>query len=348
MKLKIKLITTLVGILCLVSSQMSVAAEEIQWPKGLTISGLVQVEARFNQDYNGTDSSELVVDELGLGIEAQVHKSVKAQIAFLYEQNATDLEIDEAYLTLGNSDVSPVSFTMGQLYVPFGNFESHMVSDPLTLEIAEARETAAQVGFETGGLSGSVYAFNGTTQDGVEDKIDHYGVNIGFAQETESLSYDFGLSYISDMGDSDGLSDALGANATSQAYDYVDGLGTHLLFNVGPVSFIGEYVMALDGFNAAHLAFNGNGAEPKAWNAEVGYTLEIAGKEGTLALGYQGTEEAIAMGLPETRLLAGLSLGIYENTTFSFEYRRDEDYGSGDSGTGNDADNVTLQLAVEF
>ncbi|OAD19294.1 hypothetical protein THIOM_005082 [Candidatus Thiomargarita nelsonii] len=146
------------------------------------------------------------------------------------------------------------------------------------------------------------------------------------------------MSYINDIGDSDGLSD----NATSPDYDYVDGLGAHFFFNIGPVSLIGEYVTALDGFNVDHFAFNGKGAEPKAWNAEVGYSFEIATKETTLALGYQGTEEMVAMELPETRVLAGLSVGIYENTTFSFEYARDEDYDESDGGTGKDADDFAV------
>jgi len=41
-------------------------------------------------------------------------------------------------------------------------------------------------------------------------------------------------------------------------------------------------------------------------------------------------------------------VGIYENTTFSFEYARDEDYDESDGGTGKEADMMTLQLAVEF
>ncbi|RKZ83983.1 MAG: hypothetical protein DRR19_18375 [Candidatus Parabeggiatoa sp. nov. 1] len=353
MKLKLKPIVVAISLSGLVNTQM-VNADENELLTGISISGLVQVEGRFHQDYDGNDSSDFVVDEFGLGIEAKVHKSAKAQIAFVYEEGATDLEIDEAFLTLGNLTELPFYLAIGQLYVPFGHFESHMVSDPLTLEIGEAREKAAQLGFETGGLYGSVYFFNGMTQDGAEDKIDHYGANIGFTQETERFSYDVGIGYISDMADSDGLTGALeaaapGGDVTQLAnYDYVNGLGAHLLFKIGSVSLIGEYVTALDEFNASHLAFNGNGAEPKAWNAELGYTFNMVGKEMTLALGYQGTDEAVAVELPETRLLAGLSMGIYDNTTFSVEYARDEDYEVTDGGTGKDADSVTLQLAMEF
>ncbi len=256
------------------------------------------------------------------------------------------MEIDEAFLTLGGSEL-PLYLSVGQLYVPFGYFESYMLSDPLTLEIGEAREKAAQLGFETSGLYGSVYVFNGMTQDGSEDKIDHYGSNIGFSQEIKNLSYDFGVSYINDIADSDGLSDAISDDDWPvQDYEYVGGFGAYISFNIGSISLIGEYVTALDQFDVEHLAFNGIGAEPKAWNVELGYTFNIAGKETTLAIGYQGTEEA--MELPETRLLTALSVSIYDNTTFSLEYAYDEDYDISDGGTGKDANNVILQLAVEF
>jgi hypothetical protein len=353
MKFKLKSMITAVSLMGLLSTHIAIAQEN-DLLSSVSISGLVQVETRFHEDYEGNETSDFVVDEFALGIEAQANKYVKAQMGFLYEEDATDLEIDEAFITLGNETELPFYFSVGQLYVPFGHFESHMISDPLTLEIGEAREKAAQLGFETHGLYGSVYIFNGMTQDSAEDKIDHYGANLGFANETETLSYDLGVGYISDMGDSDGISGALegvapGGELSELAdYDYVDGLAAHLLFNIGPVSLIGEYLTALDDFNADHVAFKGEGAEPKAWNVELGYTFNIVGKETTFALGYQGTDEAVAIELPETRILAGLSMGVYKNTTVSVEYAHDEDYDVSDGGTGEEAKSVILQLAVEF
>ncbi|HIE02099.1 MAG TPA: LbtU family siderophore porin [Thiotrichaceae bacterium] len=354
MKFKLKQIVTAISLSALLGANNMAIAEKNDVLSSISISGVVQVESRFHQDYDDNDSSDFVVDEFALGIEAQADKFVKGQMGFLYEEGATDLEIDEAFITLGNFTEVPFYLAAGQLYVPFGRFESHMISDPLTLEIGEAREKAAQLGFEIEGLYGSVYIFNGMTQDDADDKIDHYGANLGFAQETEAFSYDVGVSYISDLADSDGLSGALEgvapAGDLSQLadYDYVNGLGAHLLFNIGPVSVIGEYLTALDDFNAEHLAFKGKGAEPKAWNAELGYSFNIVGKETTFALGYQGTDEAVAIELPETRLLAGLSMGIYKNTTFSVEYAHDEDYDVSNGGSGEDAQSVIFQLAVEF
>ena len=337
------------GIIGLVTTGVSVA-EDNKWPTSVTMSGVVQVEGHYFNDYDEVNSSDIVVDEVGLAIEAQVHKWAKGMLAFLYEEGSTPLEIDEAIITLGNSEVSPISFAIGQMYVPFGNFETQMISDPLTLELGETREKAVQVGFESGGFHGSVYGFNGSTQKNDEDTIDHYGANLGFARESDSFSYDLGGSYISDIGDTGGLTDALGGDDVSnlEGYDYVDGLSAYLILNMGSLSLIGEYVTALDNFSAEHLAFKGEGAEPKAWNLEVGYTFNMSGKEMTFALGYQGTDEAIAMELPETRYTSSLSLGIYDNTTLSFEYALEEDYDEADGGTGEDAIRATMQLAVEF
>jgi hypothetical protein len=54
--------------------------------------------------------------------------------------------------------------------VPFGTFETHLVSDPLTLEIGETNETAVVAGFARGGFGGAVYVFNGDS-DGIHDAI---------------------------------------------------------------------------------------------------------------------------------------------------------------------------------
>ncbi|WP_069471869.1 LbtU family siderophore porin [Candidatus Marithrix sp. Canyon 246] len=316
---------------------------------GVRFSGLVSLEGRYNRGFDEVNTSDIAVDELGFAFEAKVNKWATGLISFLYEEGATDFEVDEAKITLGNTELSPLYLSLGQMYLPFGNYESHMVSDPLTLEIGEAREQAVLLGAEMGGVYATVYGFNGSTQDSAaEDLIDKYGFNVGFAQETDQYNFDVGVGFINDISDSDGLTDALGATSLL-AYEEVNGLAAYLLLKVGPVSFIGEYITALDQFKSSHLAFNGVGAEPKAWNAELGYTFPIAGKETTFAVGYQGLEEiGLALDLPERRYLATASVGIFDNTTLSLEYTFDEDYDIADGGTGKDGHGAILQLAVEF
>ncbi|MDM8569787.1 LbtU family siderophore porin [Thiotrichales bacterium HSG1] len=338
MKIKPVVIVTLAS---LAYSQSLLAAEEII--TGVTLSGFVNTEVRYKNDYNEVDSSDIAVDEINLTIEGQVHKFAKATLSLKYEEDTTPLEVDKAFLTLNAGD-SPLYLQIGQLYVPFGNFSSHMISDPF-IKFAEARESAAQIGIETGGFYGSVYGFNGVTQDDVLNTIDHYGLNLGFSQETDSMNLDAGIGYISDIGDVGGMEKMLdGVND----YDYIAGIDAYLNIEAGAFSFVGEYVTALDNFKAEHVGFNGAGAEPKAYNLEVGFNFNLADRDSTVALGYQASEEALALRIPEQGMVGTLSTQVYTNTTLSLEYALNEDYSKEDGGTGEESSSVILQLAVNF
>jgi hypothetical protein len=233
------------------------------------------------------------------------------------------------------------------MYVPFGNFESHMISDPLTLEVGETNESAVQVGVDASGFYASLYAFNGDInehQDGHDDQIEGFGGNVGYAFENDSMGIDVGIDYISNIGDSDLVSEFV----PEEIQDYVPGYALHAILNIGPVGLIGEYVGAADDFEAAELSFGTGGAQPTAWNLEAGFTFELGGKESTVALGYQRTDEALALELPEARVIGSFGIEVYDHTTLSIEWAHDEDYDESDGGTGKDADVGTAQLAVEF
>ena len=46
--------------------------------------------------------------------------------------------------------------------------------------------------------------------------------------------------------------------------------------------------------------------------------------------------------------MGSLGFSLMDYTSLAFEYIHDEDYEVSDGGTGNDAQSVTMQLAVEF
>ena len=71
------------------------------------------------------------------------------------------------------------------------------------------------------------------------------------------------------MADSDG---AIADSGLTTVEDSVNGFGVHVGVGFGPVSFIGEYITALDNFSQTEIGFLGQGAEPSAWNTELAYT----------------------------------------------------------------------------
>ncbi len=329
-------------------TEKSPEAEGGRWFEQVALSGLVEVEASYVDGPDGSES-DLVVATVELGLEAQVTPWINAHVLILFEEDETDPpEIDEAIITLANPEASPFSLAAGRMYVPFGNFDSALVSDPLTLEIGETRETAVQAGYIANGFHALAYGFNGDTNDGGSDHIDGYGLALGYSLEGEEngFGFDAGLSWISNLADSDSLQETV--TDPDNLTDTVAGWSIHAAIHWQSLTFIGEYLSAAEDFDGADLAFNGTGARPSAWNLEVDYGFEIAGREAEVAVAWQETDEALALELPEKRWLAALSVGIHDQAVLALEYAHDEDYGTGDGGSGEETDTVTLQLAVEF
>lgn len=344
------------GSALLCTAPLVAAQQPDDWSQRIKFSGLLEAEASFGETYAGADQSDIVLATASFGLEAKVNDRISGTIVMLHEDDDTDpLELDEGYLTLdfGNG----MSLSGGRMYVPFGHFESHMISDPLTLEIGETRQSAFKLGYENSGVYANVYVFNGDTQEASsaangEDTIDQTGLNLGYAQENEGLSYDIGVDYISNIADSSSLTGHTGftdgnGDGQRELQSYISATLIHASLRMGDWHLIGEYLKS-DKFNAADLAFNGQGAELSAHNLELGYNFEMAGRSATVSVAAQGTDEALALGLPESRMLIGLTTDIDDNTSLSFEYAKDDDYDTAVGGTGNDKSTITLQLAVSF
>ncbi|NKN32123.1 LbtU family siderophore porin [Marichromatium bheemlicum] len=320
------------------------------WFQNIEIAGLIEVEANHTSPYTGSDESDIVLATFELGIAAQVNDWVEANASLLYEEDDTDLEVDNAYVTIANLDHSPLFLSAGQFYVPFGNYESNLISSPLTKEIGETRETSAQFGFVHGDFNGSVYTFNGDRKIDGENEIGSWGANLGFAQAFDDRAWSLGVGYISDLGDSDTLQDVIADNRAGlgDATERTGGWTASAAAAFGPFNLIGEYLAATEEFEVGSLSFEGQGAKPTAWNIEAGYTFEVMGKEVVAAAAYQGSTEALALELPEERWLVGVSVGIFDNTALSLEWSYDTDYDRAEGGTGESANTILAQLAVEF
>ncbi len=319
------------------------------WYQNVEVGGVIEVEAGHHSPYQGDSESDIVLATFELGISARVSDWVEAGGTLLYEEDDTPLDVDTAYLTIANPGASPLYVTAGQIYLPFGAFETSLVSDPLTLEIGEARESAVQAGFVSGDFGGSAYAFNGTNKKDGDNRIGAWGLNRGFARATGANAWGIGFGYISDLGDSDSLQEVIADNRGDNAIaKRVGGWTLNAGARIGSFNLIGEYLTAGDSFDAADVPWQLAGAEPSAFNIELGYGFSMMGKDAVVALAYQGTREALALELPKERWLIGLSVDILDNTALSFEWAHDTDYGVADGGSGENADTVTAQLAVEF
>ena len=299
------------------------------WTDTLEVSGVIEVEAASSDPENADDASDITVATAELGLVANISDELNAELVFLHEEDDTDFEVDVAQFSYALND--NWSLVAGQLYIPFGAYETGLVSDPITLDLGETRETVLMMNYEGGAVSGSVYIFNGDNKDTGKDEINNWGANIAYSRDNVS----FGLAYINDLLDSDSLQDVLNSSTVT---DYAGGLAANVTFNAGNFTLIAEQVAATDTFNDAPVA----GDKPKARNLELDYALAIAGKPATIAFAAQSSEDAANSGLPEKKRLVGLSIDVTDNIGLGLEYSKEEDY------SDVQTNNLLAQIAVSF
>ncbi|MCK4739333.1 MAG: LbtU family siderophore porin [Deltaproteobacteria bacterium] len=314
--------------------------------ENITLGGLLEVE--FTNEDNERDGvgSDITLATVEVAIDAKINENVEGHILFLWEEDGGPIALDEGTITINSS--YGLSLTAGKQYVPFGNFESHFVSDPQTLELGETNQSAVLLGYEKGPVEIALGLFNGDLDGGNlaltdNDRVDNYVASVKVAP-VDGVS--FGLSWISDLADTDAeITEAWGASPTLGYLidDSVAGISAFLSLAFGPVAFEAEYLGALDEFDVLDLDVDTDlkGDKPSTYNVEVAYEVN---DNIEVALRYEGNTDLFE--LPETQYGVAASYEVFENTNFSVEYLQGE-Y----DDTGNLEEKrtlITAQIAVEF
>ncbi len=326
----------------------------------ITIGGLIEVGAVYASIENDDGSDEydsdicLTTVELDLGIK--VNEWVKADFVLLYEDPSfgeeTRFDVDEGTITIGSTDQYPAYIAAGKMYVPFGAQLTHfpddpLIDQPLTLAFGETSEKALRIGFERDGLACSAYAFNGDLDEaGSDDAIESYGFDVNYTLDDEALPYGMsvGASYISNVAESDGLTDGLGVDEID---DYVGGAAAYGHLDIYDFFLDAEFMTALNHFERGELAVgNGDGAKPSVWNIEAGYNWNW-GKNLEIVLKYAGSDEAEGLGYPEDRYGINFNQEIFKGVIGSVGYIHDE-FDRNDIDNRDDRDLLFSQIAVEF
>ncbi len=168
-------------------------ADARAWAERVHINGTLESDYAWTEksdldDEESDNASDLSVGTLELGVEADLAEWIKAGIVLLGEdlgnEDETDVTIDEATMTFQNEQ-NPFYLVTGKRAQPFGVFENHLLTDPMTQDAYEVSTTGITAGV-TGPLgldfSATVYEgqpmmdhlfesglFNGTTITRAED-----------------------------------------------------------------------------------------------------------------------------------------------------------------------------------
>ena len=333
-----------------IESAMDKMAGIEKWLNKITISGTVEMEAgygKINFDdpaAEDEESSDLALATAELGIDVDIAKYVKGHVLYLWEEDDTEpVDLDEGFIMINGEDKVPLYLNAGKLYVPFGYFKSHFISDPLTLELGETRESAIIIGGGNDWLNLCIGAFNGDidkTND--DDHIKSFVINGIFTLPEGSVkgfSLTTGMSWISNITDSDGLQGEDGVDG-ADINDSVGGFSAFVSVSFRDYLFLeAEYLGAIDTFKKGELAFDGGEAfKPETWNFEIAYAatenIEIGAK-------YEGSHDCGCY-LPEKQYGCVAAYQLFENTSLAVEYLH------GEFENNDEQDLTTAQLAIAF
>lgn len=303
----------------------------------IAVHGLIELEAMYNKPEGVDESSDLTLAtvELGLGIQATDY--LGGHILLLWEENETEpVDLDEAVVRLTVPSTvwgMKAGFTGGKMYLPFGKFNSFMITDPLTLDLGETNQSAGLLTLEGAKWSLQTGAFSGETDtEGDNDTIDGWVAALEI-QPTEGFG--LGASLLSDLAESD--MELVGDEALYK--ESVMAASAWISYQIGQFGLEAEYLTALDRFESALVGLSDlTGDRPSAWNLELAWMpnerLQVAGRY----------EQADDFQDDVIRYGTTISYGLFEHAVLALEYLRSD-------AKGPDADSdhtVTAQLAFEF
>jgi hypothetical protein len=301
-------------------------------PKSFHFGGLVEVEAMIDDNDKDGDSSDITLATVELGLDVDINEYVKGHILMLWEEDSTDpIAMDEG--TIIFSSPYGLTLTAGKMYVPFGVFSSHFISDPLTLELGETNESAVLVTYAKGVVEFSIGVFNGSADKSSENTIDDWVASMTI---TPAENVTIGVSYISDISDTD--ADLTGL---SRIHHRTPGVSGFININYNKFNLIGEYVGATERFHVLDLDADGSGSgdKPITYNIELAYQLN---EKTEIAARYEGNDDMPSF--VEWQYGGAISYALFENVTIAAEFL----HGKFDNATNDEKNTVTIQTAIGF
>jgi hypothetical protein len=332
-------------------------------------------------------SGDLTLGSSELDAAAILNDKVEGYMSLSFDASPPDvggqrlsnssIDLNMGFVNIGDLDKSPLYFTGGQLYVPFGRYSTSMVSAPLTMILTRTKARPFILGYKSQSYSGPFAAFYGFHSDTTLGSAGAGGVNLGYTLDAGYATGELGASFISSVNDAGGMqfngsppapnNGRFGGFASptngNETVRKTSAAGVHGYVNVDSYSLTVEWVTAGGAFRSEDLSFNGRGARPQAGQIEFGLTFKAFDKPASLAAGYQWTKQALALNLPQQRVSGVFNISIWKDTVESLEYRHDMNYartqyanGAAPTGLvntptlgqGGASDTVLAQIGIYF
>jgi hypothetical protein len=351
-------------------------------------------------------ASDLLLNNANLFVDARVNNWVTAMMSLVYSSLtgvpgstgpyniANSLfvyhpihrtNLDTAYATIGNFQVSPVYFRVGKAYAPFGQYDPYafVQSENPTQLFTEINETLAQLGFILpNGFYGSAYTFAGNPKlndGGSTRRIQNGGVDLGYGRQMCNGRVNVDAGWLANIADSNFLSSYYlnslieGTNVPGLPNQKTPAWDVNADLTFGPFDVNGHYISTTRNLaNPLFLSGNSSPGEPiltatpatlgkpTVWGVEAGLTFPVMAHQSRLALGWQQTTH-LATFLPKKRVYADYMVNMAKWFDLGIAVFQDRDYSLGegkliDTGTtvihpgatGNKSTVGQLRASIKF
>lgn len=355
----------------------------------IAISGKVEPLATLGSGdaFFSHSTGDLTLGSSELDVAAILNDKVEAYMALSVDTSPPDVggqrlanssvDLNMAFVNIGDLDETPFYLTGGQLFVPFGRFSTSMVSATLPLMLARTKTRPVILGYKSQYESGPFAALYGYKSDTTLASTAVGGLNLGYVFDTGYATGEFGASGISSMNDSGGMQftgSTPGINIGNfggfssptngnENVKKIPAFGVHAYLSVDRYNFTAEWVGATGRFRTQDLSFNGRGARPQAGQLEASVTFIAFDKPSSVGLGYQWAKETLALNIPRQRISGVFNISLWKDTVESLEYRHDFNYAptqyangaapvgqinSNTFGAGGANDTLLAQIGVYF
>ncbi|MDO9566152.1 MAG: LbtU family siderophore porin [Candidatus Desulfaltia sp.] len=326
--------------------------------ENITITGAIELDYTYKDPSsttvaNSDSTSNLDIGTVQLGVEAKFHEWVTGNFVLKGENldDGTNDRVfwDEATITI-QKEGFPLYFVGGKRGQPFGVFNSHLISDPITKDCYEVAKSGATIGFTPDllGLDMSATVYKGEV---LADKLS--GASYGWARDpapnpdpTDNVD-----SYVLNVS----IAPIEGLNLSTY-FDSEPGQGSRnetaggtIEYQIGIFTFDAEYVAALE---REKNAPDNKEYKESAWFGAIACQvidpLEIALRYEAFDDDKSGNQD----GSLENRYSVGANYKLFEKdnftTTLMLEYRRSNYEKAAGSTVDDTVDEVFARVAIEF
>ena len=198
---------------------------------------------------NGFTQNDLQLSGANLNISTEILQSTMAAIRISYNPNSplriskssvltrvenSNIYLNTGFLTFGDLEQFPMYLTIGQIFLPFGEYASGLATSILPARLGRFRTRPVLIGFKEPGTDAGwdveVFAFRGdsvgnskigkeftpaldnnvqypyvTWTGGNSGILNNGGVNIGYKGKMQRVNFGLGASYVLNIADSGGM-----------------------------------------------------------------------------------------------------------------------------------------------